>query len=483
VATFVAPSSGSSVISYTVADELGDTATGSVAVTVDPGPKTGKVAVSLAVGGSVDLTNAILSAAKAGLAGDKLTISADSAANTIGAVSLAAGDLVYTAGAAAFPHIPANGTATDSFGYTLTDPYGDTSAGTVSVTVANPATTIAGPTYGDATIAGTSGADIINANGYSNTIFDNGGNDLVNAGLGNATVYAGSGDVIVNLNGFYDAVSGGAGWDTVSGSQGNATVTLGAGDDTVSTGGYYNTITLGNGTDTVNAGLGNAAVSLGNGNDTIIANGYGNSIQAGNGADNISGGAGLETILLGNGNDVVNASGYSNTINVGSGTNTIVAGAGQDQVTAGAGVDFIILAGYTNTVTLNGATAAVSASQGGETVIANGGQDTLTFAGYNNLAEFEGTLSASVADTGGGLRIELGSNAETLSLTGFGTTDTSGIIDLLNGVGGYTSASAALGALHSDGHNGTLLSLGSTGSIDFANTARSQLRAANFAIG
>jgi Ca2+-binding RTX toxin-like protein len=206
-------------------------------------------------------------------------------------------------------------------------------------------------------------------------------------------------------------------------------------------------------------------------------------IQAGNGADSVTGGAGLETILLGNGNDVVNASGYTNAITVGSGTNTIVAGAGQDQVTAGAGVDTITLAGYNDTVTLNGGTATVSASQGAETVIANGGHDTLSFAGYNNLAEFMGTLSASVADTGGGLRIDVGSNTESLSLTGFGTTDTSGIIDLLNGVGGYASASSVVAALHSDGHNGTSLSLGSTGSIDFVNTTASQLRAANFAIG
>jgi hypothetical protein len=77
----------------------------------------------------------------------------------------------------------------------------------------------------------------------------------------------------------------------------------------------------------------------------------------------------------------------------------------------------------------------------------------------------------------------VGSSTETLSLTGFGTADTTGVIDLLNGAGAYKSAAAVLGALHTDGHGGTSLSLGSGGSIDFVNTTASQLHAWNFAIG
>jgi hypothetical protein len=452
-------------------------------ITINPGPSAGAVAATVAYGTAVNLTSAVVAAATPGLRGDTLTITADNASGTAGGVSLVNGQLVYTATGAALAHIPANGQQSDSFGFTISDEYGDTATGVAKITVSNPADVVNGSLLGLATIEGASGADVINAYGWFNTIFDNGGNDLVNAGLGNATVYTSTGDVVVNLNGYYDTVSGGNGWDTVSGSQGNTTVTLGNGDDNVSTGGYSNTITLGNGTDTVNAGLGSAAVVLGGGADTIVAAGYSNSIQAGNGNDSVTGGAGLETILLGSGNDVVNASGYSNTITVGSGTNTIVAGAGLDQVTAGAGVDTITLAGYTDTVTLNGSTATVSAAQGSETIIANGGHDTLAFSGYGDLAELGGTLSASVADAGSGLRIDVGASTETLSLTGFGTADATGVIDLLNGAGGYKSAAAILGALHTDGHGGTSLSLGTSGSIDFVNTTAAQLHSSNFAIG
>ena len=40
-----------------------------------------------------------------------------------------------------------------------------------------------------------------------------------------------------------------------------------------------------------------------------------------------------------------------------------------------------------------------------------------------------------------------------------------------------------MSALHSDGHGGTLLSFGATGSLDIAGLAPNQMSAANFKIG
>jgi hypothetical protein len=57
------------------------------------------------------------------------------------------------------------------------------------------------------------------------------------------------------------------------------------------------------------------------------------------------------------------------------------------------------------------------------------------------------------------------------------------LIDLIGGLGGYTSAAAAAAALTPDGHGGALLSLGATGSIDFTGVSPSQLHASNFQIG
>jgi uncharacterized repeat protein (TIGR03803 family) len=453
-------------------------------VLVDPGPTTGAVSSSLADGASIDLTSLILGAAKPGIAGDKLTISGVNASGSLGAVSLVGGDLVYSATTAALANIPANGSVTDSFAYTIADAYGDTAAGTVKITVTNPVTVINGPANGDATIQGTTHSDIINAFGWYNTIYDNGGNDTVNAGQGNATVYAGAGNVVVNLQGYYDTVSGGDGADKVSGSQGNTSVTLGNGADSVSTGGYYNTITLGSGNDVVNAGSGNAIVSLGGGGDSVTIGGYNNKVTAGNGNDTVTGGSGSETVTLGNGADKVTTSGNSNLIMVGSGSNTIVAGSGLDTVVAGSGVDAITLAGQNNSVTLNGASATVTGGQGADSVVVNGGgKDTLTFAGPNSQATLNGTVTASIADNGQTFHLNVGSSTQTDTITGFGSSDVHALLELLHGAGGYGSAAAVVSALHSDSHGGTLLSLGASGSIDFLGTAPSQLHASNFQIG
>jgi len=117
----------------------------------------------------------------------------------------------------------------------VSDQYGDTANGTVDVTVSNPATVIDGPQYGSGTIVAAPSASVINAYGWNNVIFDEGGNDIVNAGSGQATVYVNTGDVVVNLSGYNNLVTGfdlsgaaaAAGADGnvhVSGSQGSSTV-------------------------------------------------------------------------------------------------------------------------------------------------------------------------------------------------------------------------------------------------------------------
>ena len=48
---------------------------------------------------------------------------------------------------------------------------------------------------------------------------------------------------------------------------------------------------------------------------------------------------------------------------------------------------------------------------------------------------------------------------------------------------GWTTSAQVARALGTDGHGGSLLSLGTLGSIDFQNVQKSQLTAANFHIG
>lgn len=332
--------------------------TGTQTPLVDPGPTAGAVSASDTLGQTVDLTSAILAQVTPGLIGDTETITGFGPTADGGQVTLTNGDLTYTAQGGALQHIPANGSLTDSFTYTVTDENGDTATNTVSVTVSNPAVTINGNAFGFDTIHGGSLTNIVNAHGYFNTIDEAGGNDVVNAGAGFDTVNTGSGDVVTNLNGVFNQVSGGDGWDTVN-------------------------------------------------------------IEAG----------GFNQVTLGSGNDTIN-------------------------VAAG--------------------------SYGGNTFILNGSDASVMLAGDSNALFIQGGTD-SITDNSQGMLLAVGPEGGNITLSNF-SSDHFGVIDLMGGVGGYTSTKAIMQALQSDGHGGTLLSLGASGSIDFAGTPASSLSASRFLI-
>jgi len=491
--SYVAPASGSDTVAYTVTDQLGDSATGAVAVTIDPGPSAGTLASTVALGSSVNLTAAILGVVAPGLNGDTLSLTGDGTLGTFGTVVLASGQLTYTASGDVLKHIPANGTLADSFNYTASDQYGDTATGTVNVTVTNPATVINGPEYGSGTIVAAPSASIINAYGWNNVIFDEGGNDIVNAGSGQATVYVNTGDVVVNLAGYnnlvtgFDAagaaeVTGSDGNVSVSGSQGSTTVDLGNGNDTVSLGGYNNVVALGDGNDIVSAGPGNGTITLGSGNDQVTIGGYWNTIVAGDGNDQVAGAQGNTSLTLGNGTDSVSLAGYSNVVQVGGGSDTIVVGAGSDKVMTGGGNDTIILQGWSNTVTLGAGTDTVNAGSG-DSITVN--STTLLLKGGNQEMVFLDAGTASIDDLSSATTVVAGPSAGSASILDF-ARDAGFVLDLTGGVGGFTTSAGVVSALQSDGHGGMQLLLGSgpgASLIDFVNTQASVLTSAHFRIG
>ena len=57
------------------------------------------------------------------------------------------------------------------------------------------------------------------------------------------------------------------------------------------------------------------------------------------------------------------------------------------------------------------------------------------------------------------------------------------MIELLNGVGGYANAAAALSAVVDDGHGNSTLSLGVAGTIHFIGDTKEKLTVASFQIG
>ena len=91
-------------------------------------------------------------------------------------------------------------------------------------------------------------------------------------------------------------------------------------------------------------------------------------------------------------------------------------------------------------------------------------------------------LNDAIDDGGSSTLFRIAANVGSLAISGF-KADTTGVIDLMKGVGGYSTAAAAFAALKSDGSGGSLLSLGADGSIDFKGDPVSSLSASNFKIG
>jgi hypothetical protein len=185
-------------------------------------------------------------------------------------------------------------------------------------------------------------------------------------------------------------------------------------------------------------------------------------------------------------NAQVRLQGGADKVTVASGASNSLAGSGGSAVNVAAGA----------TLRLAGASAyAVTASQAHLTLAANskanltGSLDSVVLATGAQLDLLSGAkdaiyagLTDSLVDAGSGTLVKIRAAVGTLAIADF-AADATGVIELLNGVGGFASAAAAAAALTSDGSGGALLSLGAAGAIDFEGVAPSALGAARFKIG
>ena len=146
-------------------------------------------------------------------------------------------------------------------------------------------------------------------------------------------------------------------------------------------------------------------------------------------------------------------------------------------------------------MTVLGSTDAITATTGDKIWINQGTADTITGAGFSVTGAsgtgftIKGTgdvvyagLNDALTDGGASDTFKISANVGSLKISGFGS-DHTGIVDLLNGVGSYTTAAAAFAALTSVGAGGSKLSLGSDGSIDLLGVAPTSLHVTNFKIG
>ncbi len=295
-------------------------------------------------------------------------------------------------------------------------------------------TIIRGPKGGHAQISGTSGNDLIAADGGYNTINGGGGDDSIAAGAGgHADVLIGStGD---GETGVFDTVSVAGAGNTLAagdenvlllGSARASTFTLGNGNNTVDIDGANNTISAGAGQNTVSALGGGAHVDFfavdqaSYGPDTVFVSGRHNAVtasffnipQAAPADVNVYGGSGNGTFVLpaysagtpgalaGSADNVVTG-GLDNVIQSGGGL--IVAGSGADTVSFYGEDTNVVLAGAGNSVscvagasTITGGSGAGSFTLSGQYVDGARGLITLQTYGQDNaISLFDGTFKVA----------------------------------------------------------------------------------------
>jgi len=176
------------------------------------------------------------------------------------------------------------------------------------------------------------------------------------------------------------------------------------------------------------------------------------------------------------------ATGGDNTVIGGPGPTTVslTGSGGGNSVALGAGKDTITVGGFDNTITLGRGRDVVNGGTGD--TISFTGSTKLTLSGLNETV-FIGPGGGSVSDHGTGTTIGVGPTATGLeTIFHFSGDLADGVIELLGGVGGITTAAQAYAALTSDGKGGSMLVLSGGPTIDIGSVPQAMLSAANFKI-
>lgn len=343
---------GDDTISYVISDGNGGTATADVIVTITDGNLPPDAVDDTATTAGAPITVPFL-ANDSDPEGGTLTVTAIDAPANGTLVDNGDGTLTYTP--------DAGFVGTETIGYTISDPLGDSDSATITITVTDPGT---GP---DGYVDGTGGDDLIYTNdptdrytGDPNGDFVDSNDallpgegpqdDIIRADSGNDTVIAGDGDDEILAGEGNDSVEGGDGNDSIIGEEGNDTIFGGDGSDTVRSGDDDDVIDTGGSDPRIDTDVFPVSAALqpvdpldgadedpdpeddrdyvdaGAGNDTITTGDDRDTIFGGSGDDVIEGGIDDDYIDGHTGNDLITDIQGADTVTGGQGDDTITVG-------------------------------------------------------------------------------------------------------------------------------------------------------------
>jgi Ca2+-binding RTX toxin-like protein len=323
--------------------------------------------------------------------------------------------------------------------------------------------------YGNVTIIGANGDDVIMANAGNDTLRGGDGKDYIWGGSGNDQIYGEAGA---------DTLLGGTGNDTLDGGTGADSMTGGAGDDTYSVDDAADVVVEASsqGLDRVIATISHvlaANVEQLTLAGTAAINGTGNTLAntlTGNAASNVlDGGAGTDTMIGGLGSDTYVVDSTGDIV-------TELAGQGTDQVNAsitytlGTNVENLTLIGtgningtgnaLNNVITGNSGNNALSGGLGADYLDGGTGRDAMTGGDGNDTYVVDNSTDTTIETATGGVDLVLSkithtlqANVENLTLTGTSAINGTGNA-LDNVITGNAAANTLTGLDGNDKLNG-----------------------------
>lgn len=254
--------------------------------------------------------------------------------------------------------------------------------------------------FGNVTISGTAGVDVIDLRTIS---IADGEIALIDGKDGNDTIYGTNANINTGTTGA-DVIVGGTGDDRIIGGSGDDTIDGGADFDYLDGGAGFDTVHGGSGDDTIVAS-GSDFLFGDDGNDLFL-------VKAGNGVNNFDGGAGVDTILAGSntnigietitGVEIIDGAGFASVNIVGlstggtldftnvelRGIKSIIGSASADDFTGSAGND---------TILGNGGDDIIHGGAGADIISGGNGLDVLTGGAGNDV--FKDTSLNLAGDT------------------------------------------------------------------------------------
>jgi T1SS-143 domain-containing protein len=208
--------------------------------------------------------------------------------------------------------------------------------------------TITGTDQND-TLQGTAGDDTIISKGGWDEVHGGGGDDVIYVNTEDAPgtaaggyFYGDAGNDVINGDGGWSNMDGGEGDDTLYGGTGGGNLTGGDGDDVIVGGsGAKNNLYGGADNDKIYAGVQGDNVYGGTGNDLIEGNVAADTLRGEEGDDTINGGGGNDYINGGADNDLLTGGEGNDTLHGEAGNDTLDGGAGVDNIDGGAGDDVL----------------------------------------------------------------------------------------------------------------------------------------------